>query len=106
LSPKRAQSNREAAELFGVSHSSINAWRKAYQSGKLGPGSKELQNETLGVRNRRLQEHILELKAEIGDLYLQNQLLKKAIVTSRQRKKENSSVIKPNNLDQFQEDVK
>ena len=32
---------REAAELFGVSHGSINAWRKAYQSGKLGPGSKE-----------------------------------------------------------------
>lgn len=97
---------REAAEMFGVSHGSINAWRKAYQAGKLGPGSKEPQNETLGVRNHRLQEHILELKAEIGDLYLQNQLLKKAIVTSRQRKKENSSVITSDNLDQFQKGAK
>jgi len=98
---------REASELFGVSHGSINAWRKRYQKGQLVPkGLETMPDTSKNLEIVRMQEQIRELKAEIGDLYLHNQLLKKAMVTSQMKRKENSSVITPNNLAQFQKGVK
>ncbi|MBT4761544.1 MAG: helix-turn-helix domain-containing protein [Bdellovibrionaceae bacterium] len=98
---------REAVKLFGVSHGAISSWKKKYQKGLIGPSTDhKFKEENTELAMFRMKEQIQELKAEIGDLYIQNQLLKKAIVTSRQKKKENSSVITPDNLDQFQKDVK
>jgi len=46
-----------------------------------------------------------DLKREIGELYLENLMLKKALYHSRQIKKENSSIITEENLAQFQQAV-
>jgi hypothetical protein len=48
---------------------------------------------------------VKNLKTEIGELYLENLMLKKALEFSRQIKNEDSSVITSENLDQLPEDV-
>jgi transposase len=97
---------REAAKAFGVSTAVIGRCVKV----AAGNASKKKRNETANAYNAtaeayRHQAQIKELKLEIGDLYLENQMLKKILNKSVQIKKSNGSVITTNNLDQLQRDV-
>jgi transposase-like protein len=95
---------REAARTFGVSHGSVSLWKKLYKRGeKRGHDKKVVQ--TPAVQVYRLEEHVKELKHEIAELYLENTMLKKALKVSQTNKKENSSVITPDSLDQSSEDA-
>ena len=96
---------REASKTFGVSSGSIGTWvrrvkRKEYHS----VGGKEVPSSEL--RMYRMEEQLSDLKKEIGELYLENLMLKKALSHSVQIKKENSSIITPENLAQFQKAAK
>ncbi|MCE3011866.1 MAG: transposase [Proteobacteria bacterium] len=96
---------REAAKTFNVSSGAVGAWIRKHKKGVLGtnPKNSEASDE---IKIFRLEEQVQELKGEIGDLYLQNQLLKKALYHSQQKKKDNSSVITSENLAQFQKGAK
>lgn len=96
---------KNASETFNVSQGSVAAWVKKYRKGNLVPADiKDKPSDELRIY--RLEEQVKDLKSEIGDLYLQNQMLKKALYHSQQKKKERSSVITSKNLDQYQKDVK
>lgn len=96
---------RQARETFGVSNGSIAAWLRKYRKGKLVPIEKA--NEPApDLKIYRLEEQIKELKSEIGDLFLQNQMLKKALYHSQQKRRDSSSVITSKNLEAFQKDAK
>lgn len=99
---------REAAKIYKVSHGTVNHWLKLYKSGKLPQRIKKakLQVESQDSLIQRMDRYIRELKAEVGELYLENQMLKKAQQLSRQIKNERSSVITSENLAQWQKDAK
>lgn len=96
---------REAAKTFNVSTGAVGAWIRKQKKGTLGasPKASELSDE---IKIFRLEEQVQELKGEIGELYLQNQMLKKALYHSQQKKKDNSSVITSENLAQFRKGAK
>lgn len=97
-------SYREAAKIYKVSHGTVTHWLKLYKSGKL-PNRVRLAKERVESQNsmiHRMDRYIKVLKAEIGELYLENQMLKKAQKISLEMKSERTSVITPENLDQFQ----
>ena len=97
---------REAAKTFNVSQGAVASWIKKFRKGNLTPTEMKREKPSQDLMIYRLQDQVKELKAEVGDLYLQNQMLKKALYHSQQKKKENSSVITSKNLDQFRKDVK
>jgi transposase len=97
---------RDAAKAFGVSTGAVNACVKMAAK----EASKTKVNERVNSYNSaadayRHQAQIKELKLEIGDLYLENQMLKKILNKSLLIKKSNGSVITTENLDQLQRDV-
>jgi transposase len=98
---------KEAQETFGVSQGSIAEWKKKYLKGKFNDTTPS--NSPYKVSNAAkvsiLEDQMKDLKREIGELYLENLMLKKALYHSRLTKKENSSVITSENLAQFQGDV-
>ena len=100
---------RAAAKIYGVSHGTVHHWLKLYRSGKLvghlnrNKREKDSKDENMQFRTER---YIKELKHEIAELYLENTMLKKALEYSQRIKREDSSVITSENLDQFQEPVK
>ncbi len=95
----------QARDTFGVSNGSISAWLRKYRKGKLVPVEKA-HEPAPDLQIYRLEEQVKELKSEIGDLFLQNQMLKKALYHSQQKKKDSSSVITSKNLEAFQKGVK
>lgn len=101
----QGMSYREAAKIYNVSHGSVHHWKKVYLDGKF-PKMKKAQ--TVSPENQLLQKEtqIRNLKQEIADLYLENLMLKKMFEYSKHLKKEDSSVITSENLDQYQERVK
>jgi len=96
---------RDAAKLYGVSHGSIGAWVKKFKKKSWGNAAKTsvISEE---VHRYRVESHVKELKHEIAELYLENLMLKKILQHSQQIKKERSSVITSENLDQFKKGVK
>ena len=93
---------KEASKTFGVSNGSLAAWLKQYRAGKLlDPKAVEDSRS----RIERLTENIDELKAEIAELYLQNQVLKKAIAYMNSKVKKGSFVITQETMDQYRTDV-
>lgn len=96
---------REIAEQYGVSHGWINTAIKMYKGKKI-PFDRRPKEPTPEVMQHRLEAQIKELKTEIGELYLENRMLKKVQNFSRSLKKENSLSITSENLDQYQEDAK
>jgi transposase len=98
---------REAGKVFGVSHGSIYAWLKCYRKKNWGNASK---NKVVSqeIHHYRLEAQMKELKHEIAELYLENLMLKKMVrsVQSQTDKKQNSSIITSENLDQFRGGVK
>ena len=93
---------RQASKTFGISQGCVAQWYRRYRDGKI---KENTAHETPSAKNQRLEENIKELKSEIAELYLQNQVLKKAITYVQKKKKLDSSVITSENLDQYREDV-
>lgn len=93
---------REAAKTFDVTHGSICAWINRYK-GKTANTKRKIRKSKYDkeVEGYRHQAQIKDLKHEIAELYLENLMLKKALAHSVRIKKENSSVITSENLDQL-----
>jgi transposase-like protein len=92
---------RAAAKTFGMSHGTVSVCRKRFKRGDWrGNGQKVKQNEER-YRVQRLEQQIKEIKQEVGELYLENLMLKKALQFSQQVKRENSSVITSDTLDRL-----
>jgi transposase-like protein len=96
---------REAAKTFDISQGSVAVWVKNYKQGKVPVNSQEPQ-ENPSTQVFRLEERVQELTTEVGSLYLENQLLKKALSHAALKRKDSSSVITSRNLDQFQRGAK
>lgn len=98
---------RQAAKTFNVSAGSVSKWKQMYLANDMEYKSdKMVKTVSKDHQVYRLEEQVKDLKTEIGELYLENQMLKKALLTSQNTRKLNSSVITSENLDQFQEGVK
>lgn len=93
---------REAARTFGISQGAVSMWKKKYLKGEFMSLNRKETKENFEAKTYVLEDQIKDLKKEIGELYLENLMLKKALFHSRRIKKENSSVITSENLDQFQ----
>ena len=98
---------RQAARIYRCSHGTVNHWLKLYKSGQL---PSKIMKAKVKAQNHeatlaRYERHVKELKTEIGELYLENQMLKKALELLPRSKKDDSSVITSENLDQWQKDV-
>lgn len=98
---------RDAAKIYGCSHGTVNHWLKQYRKGVLpNKVKKAKRDEAIKESNlTRLEHQIKNLKTEIGELYLENLMLKKALTYSQQMKKDNLSVITSENLDLLQKDA-
>lgn len=96
---------REAAKTFGISQGAVAQWVKKYRKGTLGAVDKKMDCSP-ELKIFRLEEQMNDLKSEIGDLYLENQLFKKALLLSQQKKKDNLSVITSENLAQYRKAAK
>jgi len=97
----------QAAKTFNVSQGSVSKWKKMYEAGDMAyKADKLIKHVSKDYQVYRFEEQIKDLKTEIGELYLENQMLKKALCLSQTKKKLNTSVITSENLDQFREDVK
>ena len=99
---------REAAKIYNVSHGTVCHWLKLYKSGKLPSRIKKAKGMVESQDNQiyRMDSYIKNLKTEIGELYLENLMLKKAQEFSQQQKKLSSSAITSENLDQWKKGAK
>ena len=98
---------REASKIYGCSHGTVCHWLKLYRQGVLPSKAKKAKREEAVKESdiARLEHHVKNLKTEIGDLYLENLMLKKALKYSQQIKRDNLSVITSESLDQLPEDA-
>ena len=80
-------------------------WSENYKKGFVPVNSRD-SGPSKDMQVYRLEEKVKDLTTEIGSLYLENQLLKKAFSHLQSKKKEGSSVITSRNLDQYQKDAK
>jgi hypothetical protein len=97
---------REAAKAYGISSGAVNACVKLVAKEETkSKKNKNYHHLNARAEGYRHQAEIKELKETIGDLYLENQILKKILNKSLLIKKSNGSVITTNNLDQLQKDV-
>lgn len=87
-----------AAREHGISPTVIKYWQKQLLEGTL--------SGTPSARETQLEKEVEKLKAKIGDLVMQIDLLKKMDDWIQQRKKLNSSVVTASNLHQFQRPAK
>jgi hypothetical protein len=97
---------REAAKTFGVSPGAVASCVKLFLNkdvAKKKLANYHIQNDE--AANYRHQAQIKDLKHQIADLFLENQLLKKILNKSLQMKKDNGSIITTENLAQSQEHV-
>jgi transposase-like protein len=91
---------KEASKTFGISQGGIALWIKKFRAG----GKMTVKDQvapSVELTNYRLEEQVKELKKEIGELYLENLMLKKALYHSQSKKKEGSSVITSENLERW-----
>jgi transposase-like protein len=99
---------REAAKIYNVSHGVVHHWLKKYKSGQMPGYLKKAKMKVQSQDNLifRQERYIKQLKTEIGELYLENMMLKKAQALFQHSRNVTSSVITADNLEQFQKDVK
>lgn len=104
---ENGMSFREAANKYKCSHGTVSHWSKLYREGKLAKRveKQKTSQSKAEAQLQRQERYIKELKAQVGELYLENQLLKKAQTYFQQLKNERSSVITSENLDQYREDA-
>ncbi len=97
---------REAAKTFGISPGAVGACvRLAKNEGAATKKKKREAEFKSEISDYRHHAQIKELKQEIADLYLENQMLKKIVNKSLQIKKYAGSTITTENLDQLQRDA-
>jgi hypothetical protein len=94
-------SYRDASKRFRVSHGSISHWLKKYS--RQGPRKKPAPprsvsktGATVGPATLELENRLL--KQELGELYLEIKLLKKAQAFAEQARKEDSSIVTSENF--------
>lgn len=98
---------REASKLFGLSNGSVAACVRNFKKLKTYKRrSERKQEENKEITAYRHESQVKELKHQIAELYLENQMLKKFLNRSLQVKKYGGSVITTENLDQLKEDAK
>ena len=102
-----------AAKKYNVSGGAVSSYVKKYKSGQLKSSDTRTSVINLAPDDRKKTYHEIELekevkvlKAELGDLYLQMQMLKKAEAYKRWLKDEISSVVTVENLDQYKKDAR
>lgn len=83
----------EASRKYTVSYSTIERWIARFEVGKL-TGKQDVNEMALRAENERL-------KAKIGELTMENDLLKKFQSWRQQRRSADISVITEKNLAQF-----
>ena len=87
----------------------IDSIRIGVMTGELpgiSPEQKEQKQLCKSLTIEKLEDQVKDLKTEIGELYLETRMLKKILAYSQRKKRENSSIITSENLDQFQKDAK
>jgi len=98
---------RELALQYQVSQGAINVWKRQYLNGELentNPVKMEKPSEAIS-KVIKLERENKNLKEELGDLYLQNTILKKAAAFSQQLRKETSSIVTAADLKAYEKDV-
>lgn len=101
------QTYRALGREFNVPHTIITKWKRHYEAGtldELNEPRREIDPTNVKVMN--LEKENRMLKEQLGDLYMQVQLLKKAESWVQRVRKESSLIITSENLDQFGEDAK
>lgn len=88
----------EASRTHDISRSLIDRWIKQSNDGTI--------IDRPSNREKALEKEVEKLKAKIGDLVMENELLKKIQRYARQKRKEDTSVITLKNLERFQKGVK
>jgi transposase-like protein len=88
----------EASRTHDISRSLIDRWIQQFHEGTIV--------DKPSAREKALEKENQKLKAKIGDLVMEVELLKKIQRYARQKKKEDTSVITLKNLEQFQKGVK
>jgi len=86
----------QISRRYEISSSLVRQWKKAYEDGKL---SERSANATA------MEERIRELERMVGQLTMENNLLKKAVEYTLQRRREVSSIITGPNLERSRKDV-
>lgn len=90
---------REASKTFGISGGAVAGCVKLYKNGdrKVQKNGRyhERNDEAVAYRHNA---QVKDLKHQIADLFLENQMLKKILAKSLQIKKENGSIITTENL--------
>lgn len=104
---ENGMSFREAATKYKCSHGTVSHWSKLLRDGSLPRriDRDSKQKSKAEAHIIRQNKYIRELKTEIGELYLENQLLKKAQSHFQKLKSVDTSIITSENLGQFQEDA-
>ena len=98
---------RHASEKYGISSGAIGACVKQFKGGGIkDTNSPRWIDEEKTPREKALEVENKILKAEVGELYMQMKLLKKAEDYKQWLKSEASSVITSENLEQLKTDVK
>ena len=92
----------QAAKVFNMSEGSVGACVTRFKTGNHGNAEKvkQISDKT---QTQRFDAQLREIKLQVAELYLENLMLKKALQYSQQLKKENSSVITSESLEQSQE---
>jgi transposase-like protein len=98
---------RQAMKRYGVSHGSIGNWVKKYQAGTLADMKqpKERLPKKPHTREAALENEIKALKQELANLYMINQMLKKAQIFADRARKDASSLIISGSSDPSSVDV-
>ncbi len=91
-------SQSEAARKYQIAPSLIQRWRYQKPRGIL----RETPSKEIGL----LEDKIAKLERKIGQLVMDNELLKKVEAYARQRRSVDTCVITAKNLARFQEDAK
>ena len=103
----REMTYRQAATKYQISQGAVATCVKEFKSGgikKTNP-PKWIADQEKTDKEKALERENMALKAELGDLYLQVKMLKKADSYIRWLRSESSSVITSENWEQFKKDV-
>ncbi len=101
------QTYRAISREFDVPHAVITKWKRHYEAGTLDElNEPRIAIDSASIRVMNLEKENRQLKEQLGDLYMQIQLLKKAESWVQRARKESSLIITSENLDQLDEDVK
>jgi len=87
----------EAARRNGISPSVIHHWREQLRAGTL--------IDRPSLREKALEKENQKLKAKIGDMVMEIEVLKKADAWIQRRRKLDTSIITEKNLAEFQKDA-